>query len=293
MASSQNILGIIGGSGLYQIDGLSNVAEIDVITPFGPPSAPVIRGEIAGMRLLFLPRHGRKHTILPSEINYRANIFALKTLGANWCLSISAVGSLKEELSPGTIVIPDQIIDRTYLRKNTFFGDGLVAHVSLADPFCPTLRKALMESCRECGKELGFKHHSGGSYVCMEGPAFSTRAESLLYREWGASVIGMTNLPEAKLAREAEIAYATLALVTDYDCWKEEEEAVDVATVLRVLHKNADNAKKLVVEIAKRVSSLEPSELAANALKNAMITKLSDVPRETIERLKPLLTKYL
>ena len=191
------------------------------------------------------------------------------------------------------MAVPDQIIDRTYLRKNTFFGDGLVAHVSLAEPFCPVLRQALIEVCSKLGPELEFKYHDKGTYVCMEGPAFSTRAESHLYRSWGASIIGMTNLPEAKLAREAEIAYATLALVTDYDCWKEEEEAVDVAKVIKVLQTNADNAKKVVVALATHIQGRRPSEIASNALKNAFITKLSDIPSETAAKLKPIIARYL
>lgn len=290
---NQSIIGVIGGSGLYQIEGLENVREEDVITPFGSPSAPILHGDINGAHLLFLPRHGKKHTILPSEINYRANIYALKMLGAQWCVSVSAVGSLKEELAPGTIVIPDQIIDRTYLRENTFFGDGLVAHVSFAEPFCPVLSATLLKLCKELGPKHGFKFHAGGTYVCMEGPAFSTRAESNMYRQWGASVIGMTNLPEAKLAREAEMAYATLALVTDYDCWKVEEEAVDVAKVLQVLSTNSVNAKRIVALLGTELKNQTPSTLSADALRNAVITNLANVPKGTIAKLKPIIGRYL
>lgn len=280
-----NIIGVIGGSGLYHIEGMQNVREEVVETPFGSPSAAIVRGTLNGVEMAFLPRHGVKHTILPSEINYRANIYALKKLGARWCLSVSAVGSLKEEFAPGSILIPDQLIDRTYLRPNTFFGDGAVAHVSFAEPYCPVLRGAIIETAQRLGKARGFKVHTEGTYVCMEGPAFSTRAESHLYRSWGASIIGMTALPEAKLAREAEIAYATIALVTDYDCWRDNEAAVDVAQVIAVMKRNSDNAKALVSDTARALKDKTPSALVTGALANAIMTRPADIPSQTRARL--------
>lgn len=288
----RNIIAVIGGTGLYDIEGLEQIEKLEISTPFGSPSAPIIRGQLAGAELLFLPRHGLRHNLLPSEINYRANIFALKSLGAKWCVSVSAVGSLKEELSPGMIAIPDQLIDRTSGRCGTFFGNEIVAHVSLADPYCPVLRQAIYLVAKKEGERGNFKVHSGGTYVCMEGPAFSTRAESNLHRSWGASYIGMTNCPEAKLAREAEIAYATLALVTDYDCWKASEEAVDTVSVLKILHSNAAHAKNIIAALPRALQNLQPSEIAANALKNALVTQLKGVGSEKLAAMKPILGKY-
>ena len=290
---TSHIVAVIGGTGLYQMEGLENVRDEIIETPFGAPSSPIVRGTLHGVEMLFLARHGRNHSILPSEINYRANIWALKSLGASWCISVSAVGSLAEELSPGTLVVPDQIIDRTSLRKNTFFGDGIVAHVSVADPFCPVLREALISANGIVAKKSGFGTASKGTYVCMEGPAFSTRAESHMYRSWGAQIIGMTNLPEAKLAREAEIAYGTLALVTDYDCWKEDGDDVDVSKVIEILHRNSANAKLVVAEAVSILREKEPSPMAHDALKHALITRLSEAPSESVSRLKPLLARYL
>ena len=286
-------IGIIGGSGLYAMDGLQDVSTVVVDTPFGEPSGPVTCGTLNGATLLFLPRHGLRHALSPSEINYRANIFALKSLGAEWCISVSAVGSLREELPPGTIVIPDQLIDRTVGRAGTFFGDGLVAHVAFADPYCPTLRTVLDRVGPSIAREAGFNLVSGGTYVCMEGPAFSTRAESHLYRHWGASLIGMTALPEAKLAREAELAYATLALVTDYDCWKGDGHDVDVAQVMATMQTNALHAKAIIAGVAAGLQQETPSHLAACALDAALITPLDAVSPETIERLRPLLRRRL
>src|SRR5512141_2706323 len=236
------IIGVIGGSGLYQIDGLSEVREVAVATPFGKPSDKLVRGKLADNELVFLPRHGKGHRWLPTEVNFRANIFAMKKLGVERIISVSAVGSLREEVAPGHIVVPDQFIDRTSQRPSTFFGKGLVAHVSLADPFCNHLSGVLVQSAQQAGATA----HRGGTYVCMEGPQFSTRAESHLYRSWGAHVIGMTNLQEAKLAREAEICFATLALATDYECWNEHAGDVEIEQVLAVLQNNVVLARRTI-----------------------------------------------
>ena len=224
-------IGIIGGTGLYQMEGFTDVREVPVETPFGPPSDSLMVGSLEGRRVAFLPRHGRGHRILPHELNFRANVFAMKKLGVEWILSVSAVGSLKERYEPLHVVVPDQFIDRTRQRKSTFFGNGLVAHVAFAHPFCRNLSKVMAEACAEAGAT----HHVGGTYVCMEGPQFSTLAESELYRSWGADLIGMTNLQEAKLAREAEICYSTLAMVTDYDCWHPDHDAVTAEQIMGVL----------------------------------------------------------
>ena len=279
---------VIGGSGLYEMEGLSGVQEVKPETPYGPPSDAIILGELAGVPMAFLPRHGWGHRISPVELPARANIYALKTLGVERVVSISAVGSLKEEVRPLDMVIPDQLIDRTRQRASTFFGDGLVAHIAFADPFCPELSAALAAASREAGATV----HKGGTYVVMEGPAFSTRAESLLYRSWGASVIGMTALPEAKLAREAEMCYAILACATDYDCWHDTEESVSVEMVVANLLKNVATSK----EILRCLVPLLPQERTchcASALKDAIITAREAIPREAKERLAPLINKYL
>lgn len=278
-------IGIIGGSGLYQLEELQNVRDQKVSTPFGEPSDDFIVGEMQGQKLIFVPRHGRKHTRMPSEVNFRANIYALKVLGAQWCISVSAVGSLQQQLKPGEIVVPDQFIDRTNGRSDTFFGEGIVAHVSMADPFCPVLSKILLEACQQ----MQIKAHKGGTYLCMQGPQFSTRAESDLYRAWGGSIIGMTNLTEAKLAREAQIAYASLCLVTDYDCWKRDEEHVETAHVLEVMRRNTDNAKKIIKAAVSQIATAVPSEMVTSALKSALVTKLSDVPVSLKHKLGPIL----
>src|SRR5512141_2310634 len=234
---AEQIIGVIGGSGLYEMEGMTDIAHVTVNTPFGNPSDEYVTGTLEGVRMVFLPRHGKGHRLLPSEVNYRANIYGMKSLGVQRIISVSAVGSMKEEIVPGHIVIPDQFIDRTKgIRKDTFFGNGIVGHVQFADPVCADLSAVLFEAAREAGATV----HRGGAYVCMEGPAFSTRAESHLYRSWGGDVIGMTNLQEAKLAREAEICYATLAMATDYDCWHLEEEAVTVEAVIARLSQNAE-----------------------------------------------------
>lgn len=286
-------IGIIGGTGLYDLPGLENIRESEIDTPFGKPSSPVVTGMVGSAELHFISRHGRGHTLLPSEINYRANIFALKTLGARWCLSVSAVGSLREEIAPGQVLIPDQFIDRTRGRAGTFFGSGIVAHVAFADPFCPVMRELLHSAAAEVAAERGTTAHPRGTYLCMEGPAFSTRAESKMYRAWGADIIGMTNLPEAKLAREAEIAYATLALVTDYDCWRSESADVDVPELLATLAANANLAKEVIVRAAGSLAASEPSELAANALKYAIITQPDCIAPEVRRRLQPLIGRYI
>ena len=235
-------VGIIGGSGLYSMPGLTGLREVVIETPFGAPSDPYMVGELDGRPVAFLARHGKGHRILPSELNFRANIWGMKKLGVEYILSVSAVGSLKEEHKPTDFVIPDQFIDRTFARVGTFFGDGVVAHVGFGDPVCSVVSKAFMTGC----ESVGVVGKLGGTYVCMEGPQFSTRAESNLYRSWGADVIGMTNLQEAKLAREAEMSYATLAMVTDYDCWREGHDDVTVEQVIAVIHQNSENAAKVV-----------------------------------------------
>lgn len=286
----QSKIGVIGGSGLYQIEGFENIRETKVSTPFGEPSDAYIEGELHGKKLVFLPRHGRGHKISPTEINYRANIYGMKELGVTSILSASAVGSLKEELKPLDVVIPDQFVDRTNRhRQSTFFGDGVVAHITFADPVCARLGKAVHQSCRE----LGVNSHLGGTYLNMEGPAFSTRAESNLYRSWGMDIIGMTNLVEAKLAREAEICYTTMALVTDYDCWHEEHEDVSVEQVIAYLMKNVENAKKI---IAKTVQALSPEKngcKCASALRSAIITDKKAISESARKRLDLLIGKYL
>jgi 5'-methylthioadenosine phosphorylase len=281
-------IGIIGGSGLYAMPGLTGVREHIVETPFGEPSDALILGELEGRRVAFLARHGRGHRILPSELNFRANIHAMKQLGVQRILSVSAVGSLKEEHKPTDFVIPSQFIDRTFARIGTFFGEGIVAHVAFGDPVCSTVAAALESACADAGV-VGKR---GGTYVCMEGPQFSTRAESNLYRSWGADVIGMTNLQEAKLAREAEICYATVAMVTDYDCWREGHDDVTVDQVVAVLHQNAGNAAK-VVRAAVAAMPAERACPCADALKYAILTDRAAMPAATKEKLALLLDKYL
>ena len=280
-------LGFIGGSGLYDIAGLTDRQEVKVSTPFGGPSDTIVTGSLEGVRVAFLPRHGRGHRISPTEIPVRANIYALKSLGVKRLISVSAVGSLKEELRPLDLVIPDQIIDRTKSRVSTFFGDGLVAHVGFADPFCPNLRQAVLESAHGLATV-----HDGGTYVVIEGPQFSTRAESALYRSWDADVIGMTALPEAKLAREAEICYATLAFVTDYDVWRESEEDVSVEMVVANLMKNVDTARSIIRNIAARPPATR-SCACRSALETAIITGRDLIPPETRDKLALLINKYM
>ncbi len=281
-------LGVIGGSGLYGIEGLADVRELEIETPFGPPSDALVVGRLGGVEVAFLARHGRGHRLLPSEINYRANIWAMKSLGVEFLLSASAVGSLREEIAPLDFVIVDQFYDRTRHRADTFFGEGIVAHVSLADPVCPHLAPVVAAAAREAGARV----HEGGTYVCMEGPQFSTRAESAVYRSWGASVIGMTNYQEARLAREAEICYVTMAMVTDYDCWKTDEEPVSVATVIERLATNAERAKEVVRKVAARLPERRDCP-CATALEHAIITARDRIPPGTVRRLGPVVGRVL
>lgn len=281
-------IGIIGGSGLYQMAGLTEAQEIAVDTPFGKPSDSFIVGNIEGKRVAFLARHGRGHRILPSELNFRANIFAMKKLGVEKIISASAVGSLREEHRPLDIVLPDQFFDRTRGRISTFFGDGLVVHVSFAHPVCSHLGDQLMEASAESGVPV----KRGGTYLCMEGPAFSTVAESNVYRSWGMDIIGMTNLQEAKLAREAEICYATVALVTDYDCWHPDHDAVTVDQVIAVLNQNSENGQKLIRAAVRVLDDQRPCK-CGSALKSAILTDRAKIPAELREKLALLIGKYL
>ena len=285
-------IGIIGGSGLYKMDALQYTQEIHVSTPFGDPADAIIVGELEGATVAFLARHGRNHHFIPSELPFRANIYALKQLGVEYIISASAVGSLQEEVKPLDIVVPDQFIDRTKQRVSTFFGSGLVAHIAFGDPVCGNLARVLSEAIASLQlPEVTL--HRGGTYVCMEGPAFSTKAESNLYRRWGATVIGMTNLTEAKLAREAEIAYATMALVTDYDCWHPDHDHVTVEMIIDNLHRNAVNAQKAIQETVKRLQANPPESAAHSALKYAILTPIDQIPQATKEKLALLLKKYI
>lgn len=290
MKSLHTAVGIIGGSGLYELEALRDVKEIEVMTPYGRPSDTLIQGRIGNIEVTFLPRHGRGHRLLPSELNARANIWAFKKLNVTHIVSVSAVGSLQEEFAPGDIVVPDSLIDRTSgLRPHTFFGKGVVGHVSLADPFCADLRKRLMAHSQQVSAKAGV--HGKATYLCVEGPRFSTRAESHSFRQMGAGIIGMTAMPEASLAREAEIAYATLAFVTDYDCWREHEEAVSVEAVMSVLQSNVGTAQKVLEQLLKDLpeSSANPIFSAAE---HAIMTPLELIPHETRRALFPLYGKY-
>lgn len=270
--------------------GLTSVSEVRLDTPFGPPSDSYLVGDLDGVKMVFLPRHGRGHRLLPSEINYAANIYGMKQLGVEYLLSVSAVGSLREEIHPGDVVLPDQFIDRTRRRRSTFFGDGVVGHISFADPICLALHAELLLAAQEHSAKV----HPRGTYVVMEGPAFSTRAESHLYRSWGADVIGMTNLPEAKLAREAEMCYATVALPTDYDCWKQEEEAVSVDAVIAVLQRNIAMAREILRSAARRISKLpERTCPCASAARYAIMTAPESIPPEAPKRLEVIIGRYL
>ena len=281
-------LGIIGGSGFHELEGIGHMTPVTVETPYGAPSDEFMSGELHGKALVFLPRHGRGHRLTPSEIPYRANIWAMKKLGVTHLIALSAVGSLQDQIAPGHLVFPDQFIDRTYLRQSTFFGDGVVAHVQFGDPVCGELVHSLATQ----SKALGIAHHTGGTYVCMEGPAFSTRAESELYRSWGGSVIGMTNVQEAKLAREAELCFATIALATDYDCWHHSEAEVSVEAVIAIILRNVATSKRLISALAG--AEPPPGHCACqSALRNAFITPLEQLDATARERLQPLLAPYL
>ncbi len=287
-AENRPLLGIIGGSGLYEIDGLEDVETLTVETPYGPPSDAYVTGRIGNQTVAFLPRHGKGHRIMPSELNFRANIFGFKKLGAGSIVSVSAVGSLREEVAPGDVVVPDQFIDRTYERPSTFFGGGIVAHVSLADPLCPELSAILADAASQAGATV----HRGGTYVCIEGPQFSTRAESHLYRQWGADIIGMTNLQEARLAREAEICFTTMALATDYDCWRGGDEEVGVEDILAVLAANTDLAKRTVKSVA-GAAATERACGCRRALDNALITNPEVIPPARRDALSLLIGRLL
>jgi len=287
MAQAQ--IGVIGGSGLYQIEGLTEIEEIDVTTPFGNPSDAITIGTLSGERVAFLPRHGRGHRLSPSELPARANIYALKSLGVQSIISVSAVGSLKEDFRPLDVVIPDQLLDRTKgIRPATFFGNGLVVHVAFAEPFCPEISKALYTAAQGVAPRV----HRGGTMVVMEGPQFSTKAESFFYRQLHADLIGMTALPEAKLAREAEICYATIALVTDYDCWHEEEESVTVELVIQNLLRNAETAKTIIAAALPQLAAERTCD-CQSALRNAIITQRELIPEETKKRVGLLTNKYI
>jgi len=286
---SEKVIGVIGGSGLYEMEGLVEVKEEVVSTPFGDPSDTYITGMLSGVRMVFLPRHGKGHRLLPSEVNYRANIFGMKKLGVEQIISVSAVGSLKEEIVPGHIVIPDQFIDRTKgIRKDTFFGNGIVAHAGFADPVCPCLSDILENAARTAGATV----HKGGTYVCMEGPAFSTRAESFMYRDLKASIIGMTNLTEAKLAREAEICYGIIALSTDYDCWHTSHDDVTVEAIIKIIHQNVAMAKNIIRQAVAGIAG-ERSCSCASAMQYAVITERKAIPEKAKADLDILIGKYL
>ena len=281
-------IGIIGGSGLYQMEMLKKKRAMAVTTPFGKPSDRLVLGELDNVPVVFLARHGQGHTLLPSDINFRANIFAMKKLGVERILSISAVGSMREEIVPGQVVLPDQFYDLTKGRKGTFFGDGVVAHVSLAHPTCPDLAETVYGASEEAGAVI----HQGGTYLCMEGPAFSTRAESEVHRSWGVSVIGMTNATEAKLCREAEICYLTIALATDYDCWRRSEEPVSTAMVMKTLHANVDLAKNILQKTIPKIKT-ESDCGCRTALRHALFTPVAYIPKPARKKLGPILQKYL
>ncbi len=281
-------IGIIGGSGLYQMEGLKDIKEVAISTPFGKPSGKFILGKLEGVPVAFLPRHGMGHTLLPSEINYRANLHGLKQLGVTAILSVSAVGSMKKEIPPGHIVVPDQFYDLTKGRKSSFFGNGIVAHVSLADPICPVLAKTVADA----GVSAGATVHRGGTYICMEGPQFSTRAESEVHRQWKVSVIGMTNATEAKLAREAEICYVTLALSTDYDCWHVSEEPVTSDRVIKVLLANVALSKRIITAAVRKIDT-ERNCRCGSALKNAIVTDLRYAPSKIKKDLNLFIGKYI
>jgi len=281
-------IAVIGGSGLYDIEGMSDVEEVDINTPFGRPSDKIVVGKLEGVGVAFLPRHGRGHRILPTEVPYRANIYALKSIGVERIIGINSVGSLKEDFQPNDLLIPDQLIDRTRQRASTFFGEGIVAHIPFGEPFCPSLSQLVYQSARDAGATA----HQGGTCVVMEGPAFSTKAESMLYRSWGADVIGMTALPEAKLAREAEICYAVIACVTDYDCWRHGHDSVTAEMIIGRLRQNIDTAKKIIRLAVGRVPPERDCD-CGTALSTALITAPDVMPEAQKKKLDLLIGKYL
>jgi 5'-methylthioadenosine phosphorylase len=281
-------VGVIGGSGLYEMEELTDVRFVHVETPWGRPSDDFLVGNLGDTRMIFLPRHGRGHRIMPSEINFRANIYGMKKLGVEWIISVSAVGSMKQEIAPGHVVIPSQFFDHTKKRASTFFGDGIVAHVSMADPVCSVLSDVLYGASRKSGATT----HKGGTYICIEGPQFSSRAESNIYRKWGVDVIGMTNMPEAKLAREAEICYATLALSTDYDCWHDGHADVTVDKIIETLTKNVELARRIIKEAVPMIPEKRMCA-CSNALKDAIITTKGAISEEAKKRLDILIERYV
>jgi 5'-methylthioadenosine phosphorylase len=286
---SQTTIGVIGGSGLYEIEGLTDIREVTLATPFGAPSDSYMTGTLDGVKMVFLPRHGKGHRLLPSEVPYRANIYGMKQLGVQRIISVSAVGSMKEAIAPGHIVIPDQFFDRTQgKRASTFFGNGVVAHVQFADPVCRDLAKVLGDAARKVGAEV----HRGGTYLCIEGPNFSTRAESFVFRSWGVDVIGMTNIPEARLAREAEICYATVALATDYDCWHDVHDDVSVDAILAIIRQNVATARGIIKQAAQALSQ-PPACACGEALKFAIMTDPARIPAQTRADLDLLIGRHL
>jgi 5'-methylthioadenosine phosphorylase len=284
----EKMVGVIGGSGLYEMEGLEEVQTISLTTPFGNPSDSFVIGRLEGTKIAFLPRHGKGHRISPSALNFRANIYAMKLLGVQWIIGVSAVGSMKESIHPGDMVIPNQFIDRTVGRPSTFFNDGIVGHISFADPVCPVLSQILFQA----GKEVGVTVHKDRTYLCIEGPQFSTRAESRLYRTWGVDIIGMTNIPEAKLAREAEICYATIAFATDYDCWHQEAGDVSIGEVLRILAQSTKIAKSAIRNAIQKLPEKREC-ICSTALKYALITGKKFIPEKTKKDLEPIIGKYL
>ncbi|MFH0769398.1 MAG: S-methyl-5'-thioadenosine phosphorylase [Chloroflexota bacterium] len=288
MPQAKAKIGVIGGTGLYDIEGMTDIKEVNVTTPFGKPSDAITIGKLEGVGIAFLPRHGKGHRIMPTELPARANIYALKSLGVEHIIAINSAGSFKQELKPGDLLIPDQLIDRTRNRVNTFFGEGIVAHIPFAEPFCPALSKILYESAKKAGATV----HPRGTMVVMEGPAFSTRAESRLYRSWGADIIGMTALPEAKLAREAEICYAIIGCITDYDSWMERSEPVTIDVILDTLRKNVDTSKKIIKLAVSRIPEKRKCE-CATVLETAIVTAPDLIPAETKKKLKLIAGKYI
>ena len=288
MSQPQAKVAVIGGTGLYDIEGMKDVREVNISTPFGAPSASIVTGELEGVRVAFLPRHGKGHRLMPTEIPSRANIYALKTLGVEQVIAINSVGSFKDEVKPGHLLIPDQLIDRTSQRRNTFFGDGIVGHFQFAEPFCPDMRALLFAAAGEAGAKV----HQGGTYVVMEGPAFSTRAESRLHRSWGADVIGLSALPEAKLAREAEMCYAVVAMATDYDSWHETMENVSVDVILGTLRRNVEMSKRLIKLAVGRVAEHRHCA-CASALSGAIVTDPKLIPAKRKKELAPIIGKYI
>jgi 5'-methylthioadenosine phosphorylase len=284
---SERVIGVVGGSGLYEIEGLTQLERVRISTPFGDPSDEYLTGRLGDIKLVFLPRHGRGHRVLPHEINFRANVYGMKQLGVQWILSVSAVGSMKEEIRPGDIVVVDQFIDRTKARPASFFGDGIAGHVSFADPICANLAELVYQAALTSGARV----HKGGTYVVIDGPMFSTRAESRVYRSWGVDVIGMTNLPEAKLAREAEICYSTIALSTDYDCWHESEDDVSVEAVIAILGKNVATAKAIVKNAVTSIPH-ERTCGCVTASEHAVMTAQEAIPEAARERMRLILGKY-